>query len=117
MRRGSTQTITIGKAFFHIIYLWLEARITLPKGDKPESSDYPRGFQQARPGTITASYDDFGKNPSKATTGIKFKIYRTYFVHLRWKALESGSAYTQAATIHPDLWTILNIDYRKGQMT
>ena len=37
MRRGSTQTITIGKAFFHIVYLWMNARITLPKDNKAKS--------------------------------------------------------------------------------
>ena len=31
MRHGSTQTIDIGKAYFHVVYLWLNARITLPK--------------------------------------------------------------------------------------
>jgi hypothetical protein len=58
MRHVFTQTIVIGKAFFQIVHLWMNTRNTLPKDHKAESSEYPRGFHQARPGTITASHDE-----------------------------------------------------------
>ena len=79
MRHGYTQTIAIGKAIFQIVYLWMKARIALPKGHKAESeSRYPRESHQARSGTITASHDEFEKNFSKAPTDVEFKICRAY---------------------------------------
>jgi hypothetical protein len=89
----------------------MNARITLPKDHKAESSEYPRGLHQAPPGTITASHNEFEGNPSKAPTGVGSKICRAYFGWFRSKALRSGSAHTQTATIYPDLRSTLNINY------
>ena len=81
------------------------------EGQHGPSSEYSRGFYQAWPGTITTSHDEVGKDASKFFKGGKVKICGTYLVCLRSKALRSGSAYTQTATIHADLRVILNIDY------